>query len=88
MPDVRFFKKNADTVFKENAVFDLIHKVIADWRVIVIFIIIAIYLEFVSFVAAYKKKNNVRKATIRKSAPVEQPPAAPPAKNAEEASEE
>ena len=69
--------------------FDLIHKVIADWRVIAIFIIIAIYLEFVSFVAAYRKKNNVRKATIRKAAPVEQPPAAPPAEETtEEAAEE
>lgn len=84
---MRFFGKTADIVSKEKAVFDLIHKVIADYRVITIFIIVVIYLEFVSFVASYKKKKTVRKATIRK-APVEQPPAPAPSAEGEEAAAE
>ena len=44
--------------YKENIrVLDLISQVITDARVIVIFIIIAIYLKFVGFVAAYKKQR-------------------------------
>ena len=65
--------------------FDLVSKVITDWRVITIFIIVALYLQFVGFVAAYRKKDNVRKAMIRRAAPkVEEAPQAEDATAEEE----
>ena len=66
---------------------DLISQVITDARVIVIFIIIAIYLKFVGFVAAYKKSNAVKKAFVRRPVVVEETPPAAEAPSEEAAAD-
>ena len=67
---------------------DLVSKVISDWRVITIFIVIALYLQFVGFVASYRKNNNLRKATVRRAPKVEEAPPSAEAPAEEEAAEE
>jgi len=64
---------------------DLLGKVISDGRVIAIFIIIALYLRFVGFVAAYKKSNNLKKAMIQRPVKEEAPKPAESSNNEEEA---
>ncbi len=70
-------------------VFAVIKELILDWRLIVAFVGVFLYLKFVFYVSKYKKKQDVKpKRFIRKKTPAEAAPSGAEAAQGAEATSE
>lgn len=53
-----------------SKVFDIFKMLIADWRIVAIFVLVLLYLNFIFYIARYhKKKRRLAKRVIRRANP-------------------
>ena len=67
-----------------SEVFDIVKQLILDWRIIVSFVVVFLYLNFIFYVSRYRKSTVIKRRFLRKKVSAEVPESAPPAEGSNE----
>lgn len=57
-------------------VFDVLKQLLLDWRVIVAFVVVFLYLNFIFYISRYRKPQGVKRKIVKKKASAEVAPVA------------
>ncbi len=53
-----------------SEVFDVVTQLILDWRIIVAFVVVFLYLNFIFYISRYRKPHGVKRKIIKKKTEV------------------
>ncbi len=49
-----------------NQIFDIVSQLLSDWRIIVSFVVVFLYLNFIFYISRYRKPHIVKRKIVRK----------------------
>ena len=67
-----------------NQVFNIVAQLLSDWRIIVAFVVVFLYLNFIFYISRYRKPLIVKRKIVKKKQVVEENTESKPEENEEQ----